>query len=50
MPLHIHQIAQAGHWLHPPITIPEGRPVELVAEVKPHEVYGARPTAIMTYF
>ncbi|PBK83066.1 hypothetical protein ARMGADRAFT_1170610 [Armillaria gallica] len=37
MPLHIPNIAQAGYWLHPPITIPEGTLVEVVVEAKPHE-------------
>ncbi|KAK0227906.1 hypothetical protein IW262DRAFT_1347757 [Armillaria fumosa] len=37
MPLHIPKIAQAGYWFHPPITVPEGTPVELVVEAKPHE-------------
>ncbi|KAK0225052.1 hypothetical protein EDD85DRAFT_980241 [Armillaria nabsnona] len=37
MPLHIPNITQAGYWFHPPITIPEGTPVELVIEAKPHE-------------
>ncbi|KAK0474832.1 hypothetical protein IW261DRAFT_1497251 [Armillaria novae-zelandiae] len=37
MPLHIPKIARAGYWFHPPITIPEGTPVELVVEAKPHE-------------
>ncbi|KAK0225034.1 hypothetical protein EDD85DRAFT_958757 [Armillaria nabsnona] len=37
MPLHIPNIAQAGYWFHPPITIPKGTPVELVVEAKPHE-------------
>ncbi len=38
MPLHIPNITQVGYWFHPPITIPEGTPVELVIEAKPHEV------------
>ncbi|KAK0442925.1 hypothetical protein EV421DRAFT_1903890 [Armillaria borealis] len=44
MPLHIPKIAQAGYWFHPPITIPEETPVELVVEAKPHEVCKIRPT------
>ncbi|SJL04768.1 uncharacterized protein ARMOST_08138 [Armillaria ostoyae] len=46
MPLHIPKIAQAGYWFHPPITIPEETPVELVVEAKPHETMTAYCTAV----